>query len=56
LIVDALVRLRVTLPLPRRGIDTDNGSEFINQLLTTSWTIPRPGRHRSRERQRWNKV
>jgi hypothetical protein len=34
-IVDALDRLRVTLPFPLRGIDTDNGSEFINELLIT---------------------
>lgn len=33
LIVDALERLRLTLPFPLRGIDTDNGSEFINALL-----------------------
>jgi hypothetical protein len=32
LIVDALDRLRVTLPFPLRGIDTDNGSEFIISL------------------------
>lgn len=35
LIVDALERLRVTLPFPLRGIDTDNGSEFVNELLIT---------------------
>jgi len=35
LIVDALDRLRATLPFPLRGIDTDNGSEFINELLIT---------------------
>src|SRR5207249_9506116 len=29
----ALNRLRVTLPFPLRGVDTDNGSEFINDLL-----------------------
>ena len=33
LIVDALEGLRGTLPFPLRGIDTDNGSEFINALL-----------------------
>ncbi len=38
LIVDALRRLRVTLPFPLRGIDTDNGSEFINELLITFCT------------------
>jgi Integrase core domain len=38
LIVDALDRLRVTLPFPLRGIDTDNGSEFINELLITFCT------------------
>jgi hypothetical protein len=35
LIVDALERLHVTLPFPLRGIDTDNGSEFINDTLVT---------------------
>jgi hypothetical protein len=35
LIVDALDQLRVTLPFPLRGIDTDNGSEFINERLIT---------------------
>ena len=38
LIVDALERLRVTLPFPLQGIDTDNGSEFINELLITFCT------------------
>ena len=38
LIVDALDRLRVTLPFPLHGIDTDNGSEFINELLITFCT------------------
>ena len=38
LVVDALDRLRVTLPFPLRGIDTDNGSEFINDLLITFCT------------------
>ena len=35
MIVDALERLRATLPFPLRGIDTDNGSEFINEVLIT---------------------
>jgi Integrase core domain len=35
LIVEALDRLRETLPFPLRGIDTDNGSEFINEPLIT---------------------
>jgi hypothetical protein len=35
LVVEALERLRVTLPFALRGIDTDNGSEFINELLIT---------------------
>jgi hypothetical protein len=30
LIVDALEQLRMCFPFPIRGIDTDNGSEFIN--------------------------
>src|SRR6266849_5513009 len=38
LIVDALERLRGTLPFPLRGVDTDNGSEFINELLITFCT------------------
>lgn len=33
LIVDALERLRLALPFALRGIDTDNGSEFINDML-----------------------
>jgi len=35
LIVDALERLHRTMPFPLRGIDTDNGSEFINDALVT---------------------
>jgi hypothetical protein len=33
LIVDALEQLRKCLPFPLHGIDTDNGSEFINDPL-----------------------
>jgi hypothetical protein len=33
LVVDALDRVRVGLPFPLRGIDTDNGSEFVNDTL-----------------------
>ncbi len=33
LVVDALEQLRKCLPFPMRGIDTDNGSEFINDAL-----------------------
>lgn len=33
LVVDALERLRVALPFALRGIDTDNGSEFMNEML-----------------------
>jgi hypothetical protein len=33
LIVEALTRLRTTMPFPLRGFDTDNGSEFINELV-----------------------
>jgi hypothetical protein len=33
LVVDALDRLRTSMPFPLRGIDTDNGSEFINEAL-----------------------
>jgi hypothetical protein len=35
-IVEALDRLRTTLPFPLRGID--NGSELINELLITFCT------------------
>lgn len=31
LIVEALERLRTSMPFPLRGIDTDNGGEFINE-------------------------
>ena len=33
LVVDAVDRLRTSMPFPLRGIDTDNGSEFINETL-----------------------
>ena len=33
LVVEALARLRTTLPFPLRGFDTDNGSEFINEAV-----------------------
>lgn len=33
LIVEALTRLRTTMPFPLRGFDTDNGSEFINEAV-----------------------
>ena len=33
LVVDALDQLRGALPFPLRGIDTDNGSEFLNEPL-----------------------
>ena len=33
LVVDALDHLRGALPFPLRGIDTDNGSEFLNEVL-----------------------
>jgi hypothetical protein len=32
-VVEALERLRTTMPFPLRGIDSDNGSEFINETL-----------------------
>ena len=38
LVVDALDRLRGALPFPLRGIDTDNGSEFVNEPLITFCT------------------
>ncbi len=33
LIVEALEQLRRAMPFPLRGIDTDNGSEFVNDAL-----------------------
>ena len=33
LVVEALTKLRKTLPFPFRGFDTDNGSEFLNRGL-----------------------
>ena len=33
LVADALDRLRTTMPFPLRGIDSDNGSEFINETV-----------------------
>ena len=33
LVVDGLKRLAAEMPFPLRGIDTDNGSEFMNELL-----------------------
>ena len=33
LVVDAVDRLRTALPFALRGIDTDNGSEFVNEML-----------------------
>ena len=33
LVVDALDQLPSALPFPLRGVDTDNGSEFLNEVL-----------------------
>ena len=33
LIVDAIERLRTSMPFPLLGVDTDNGSEFLNETL-----------------------
>ena len=33
LVVEALMKLRKTLPFPFRGFDTDNGSEFLNDTV-----------------------
>jgi hypothetical protein len=33
LVVEALARLRTTMPFPLRGFDTDNGGEFINETV-----------------------
>jgi hypothetical protein len=35
LIVEAVTRLRIVLPFPLRGIDVDNGGEFVNDALLT---------------------
>lgn len=33
LVAEALTKLRRTLPFPLRGVDTDNGSEFLNEIV-----------------------
>ena len=33
LVVEALERLRTSMPFPLRGFDTDNGSEFVNDAV-----------------------
>ena len=33
LVVEALAKLRKALPFPLRGLDTDNGSEFLNEVV-----------------------
>jgi hypothetical protein len=33
LVVEALTRLRRAMPFPLRGFDTDNGSEFLNEVV-----------------------
>jgi hypothetical protein len=33
LVVEALERLRMSMPFPLRGFDTDNGSEFVNDAV-----------------------
>jgi hypothetical protein len=33
LVVDAVEHLRTTMPFVLRGIDTDNGSEFVNETM-----------------------
>jgi hypothetical protein len=33
LVVEALEHLRTSMPFPLLGIDTDNGSEFLNERL-----------------------
>jgi len=33
LITEALTKLRRTLPFPLRGVNTDNGSEFLNEIV-----------------------
>ncbi len=35
LVVEAITRLRASLPFLLRGVDTDNGSEFLNEMLLT---------------------
>ncbi len=41
----ALVELRAALPFPLRGLDSDNGSEFINTygVDPVPWTLYRWG-------------
>jgi len=65
LVVDALDHLRGALPFPLRGIDTDNGSEFLNEVLVAfcreqgdrahtlqAVSEERPGLGRAEERRR----
>ena len=40
LVVDAVDQLRGALPFTLRGIDTDNGSEFLNEVLVAFCTEP----------------
>lgn len=35
LVTEALDQLRTTMPFPLRGFDSDNGSEFVNEILVT---------------------
>ena len=51
LVADAIERPRETMPFPLRGIDTDNGSEFVNEVLLAycsdrgiEFTLARPYR------------
>lgn len=48
LVVEAMRRVRQTLPFALRGIDTDNGGEFINESLHAFCTAERMDFTRSR--------
>lgn len=65
-VFEALKRVRARLPFPLRGIDSDNGSEFINDQLTRyahqehlTFTRSRPGRKNDNahvEQKNWSVV
>ena len=65
-VFEALKRIRARLPFPLRGIDSDNGSEFINDQLLRyaqqehlTFTRTRPGRKNDNahvEQKNWSVV
>lgn len=49
-IVSALENIRSTLPFPLKGIDSDNGSEFLNSHLMSYWKTLADPPHLTRSR------